>query len=197
MTWLARVALRLARRGGLRWLVAAALGRLVLRHLSHSAVERAAAELEAKAHQRLPAPMARALSALPPEVRNVGGSALVATRAARRTVSGGRRAGRLTRDGRAQVTARVDSAWGVVGRLRAERDDSARRLRSRYLAATVGPDAATDALLDVASPDRVLADPHLGVAEPVRPGRRRARPRRRSGPDRPSRSYRPPPKPWD
>lgn len=197
MTWLARVARRLARRGGLRWLALAALGRYVLRHLRRSAVERAAAELEARAHQRLPAPMARAVSALPPEIRNVGGSAVVATRAARRTVSGGRRAGRLTRDGRAQVVASWDSARGAVDRLRSETDDSTRRLRSRYLAATVGPEAATDALLDVAAHHRAEIDPLSAVVGPVRPGRWRARPRARSGPDRPSRTYRPPPKPWE
>ena len=152
MTWVARTALRLASRAGLRWIVVAASARFVLRRLRRGAVERAAAELEARAHEKLPAPAARAVSALPPGIRHAGGSAVVATRTARRAVSSGRRATRATRDHRNQVTSRVAAARDTLHRIRHETDASSRRLRSRYLGAAVGADAATDALLDFRDP---------------------------------------------
>lgn len=224
MIWLARVGLRLASLVGLRWMVVAALGRFVVRRLSRSAVERAAADLEARARDRLPAPAARAVAALPPPVLHAGGSAVVATRAARSALAGGRRAHRVTRRGRDRVGAGVGAARGGWARIQGETDATARSLRSRLIRATLGPTAATDALLDrhrvgsgadevdlvdAADPAPVKAvdvvdrhpggtdDPHDRVASPVTPGRRRARPALPSRPDRASRRYQVPPKPWD
>ncbi len=214
MIWLARIALRLAARVGLRWMVVAALARIVIRGLSRGALARATAEIEATAHQRLPAPVARAVSALPPEVRNAGASVVLAGRAARTAVSSGRRATRMTRARTAQVTAGFGVARQTLNRIQAETDASARRLRARYLRATAGSDASTDSLLDARTLGAglddaragdvesvvdgiVSGDPHQGVAGPISPGRRRARPRRAQPVNRPRRGYRPPPKAWD
>lgn len=203
----ARLALRMAARAGLRWLLVAAAGRFVLRRLRRSAVDKAAAELEAKAHERLPAPVARAVSSLPPVVRQAGGSAVVAGRTARGAVQGGRRAGRALGAGReAAATIRRPLRPGspaaeLVARIQTETELSTRLLRSRYLAATGDADGATDALLDVRQPAAVdpeviaEADPHDAVAPPVARGRRR--PRRPAPSPRRNRSYRPPRKPWD
>jgi len=203
---LARLALRMAGRAGLRWLAVAAIGRLVLGRLRRSAVEKAAAELEAKAHERLPAPVARAVSSLPPAVRQAGGSAVVAGRTARGAVQGGRRAGRALGAGReAAATVRHPLRPGgpaaeLMARVQAETELSTRLLRSRYLAATGDPDGATDALLDTRQSglgpvEPAEPDPHDAVAPPVARGRRR--PRRPAPSPRRHRSYRPPRKPWD
>lgn len=209
----ARLALRMAGRAGLRGLVVAAVGRFVLRRLHRGAVEKAAAELEARAHERLPAPVARAVSSLPPGLRHAGGSALVAGRTARGAVHGGRRAGRALATGREVATTirrplGPDSpAAAVMARIQAETDASTRRLRSRYLAATGDPDGATDALLDVRRPavdaepapaphdTEPAPDPHDAVAPPVTRGRRRTR--RPAPVSRRHKTYRPPRKPWD
>lgn len=206
----ARLGLRMAGRAGLRWLLVAAVGRFVVGRLRRSAVDKAAAELEAKAHERLPAPMARAVSSLPPAVRQAGGSAVVAGRTARGAVQSGRRAGRALGAGREAVATirrplRPGSpAAEMVARIQAETELSTRLLRSRYLAATGDPDGATDALLDIRQPalDPALdpdvvgePDPHDAVAPPVARGRRR--PRRPAPSPRRHKSYRPPRKPWD
>lgn len=207
MVRVARLALRMAGRAGLRWLLVAAVGRFVVGRLRRSAVDKAAAELEAKAHERLPAPMARAVSSLPPAVRQAGGSAVVAGRTARGAVEGGRRAGRALGAGREAVsTIRHPLRAGgpaaeLVARVQAETELSTRLLRSRYLAATGDPDGATDALLDlrqpVVDPDVVdePSSPHDAVNPPVARGRRR--PRRPAPSPRRHKSYRPPRKPWD
>ncbi|MEZ5408769.1 MAG: hypothetical protein R2761_12140 [Acidimicrobiales bacterium] len=201
---MARLALRMAGRAGLRWLVVAAAGRFVLRRLRRSAVDRAAAELEAKAHERLPAPVARAVSSLPPAVRQAGGSAVVAGRTARGAMQGGRRAGRALGAGREAVaTIRRPLRPGGPGaelaaRIQAETDVNTRLLRSRYLAATGDAEGATDALLDTRQQpavELVEPDPHDAVDPPVARGRRR--PRRPAPSPRRHRSYRPPRKPWD
>lgn len=204
---MARLALRMAGRAGLRGLLVAAVGRFVLRRLHRGAVEKAAAELEARAHERLPAPMARAVSSLPPGLRHAGGSALVAGRTARGAVHGGRRAGRALATGRDVATTirrplGPDSpAAAVLARIQAETDASTRRLRSRYLAASGDYDGATDALLDLRRPDfdaepvEPAPDPHDTVAPPVTPGRRR--PRRPAPVSSRRKTYRPPRKPWD
>ena len=202
----ARLALRMAGRAGLRWLVVAAIGRLVLGRLRRSAVDKAAAELEAKAHERLPAPVARAVSSLPPSVRQAGGSAVVAGRTARGAMQGGRKAGRALGAGREAVATirrplRPGSpAAELAARIQAETELSTRLFRSRYLAATGDSEAATDALLDTRSPVARSGlgpepDPHDAVAPPVARGRRRPRPPAPS-PLR-NKSYHPPRKPWD
>lgn len=206
MVRVARMALRMAGRAGLRWLLVAAVGRFVVARLRRSAVEKAAAELEAKAHERLPAPVARAVSSLPPAVRHAGGSAVVAGRTARGAMEGGRRAGRALGAGREAVATirrplRPGSpAADLVARVQAETELSSRLLRSRYLAATGDPDGATDALLDarhpVVAPDVVdEPSPHDAVDPPVPRGRRR--PRRPAPSPRRHKGYRPPRKPWD
>lgn len=203
---IARLALRMAGRAGLRWLLVATAGRFVLSRLRRSAVDRAAAELEARAHERLPAPVARAVSSLPPAVRQAGGSAVVAGRTARGAVQGGRRAGRALGSAR-EMAATIrrplrpgSPAAELVARIQSETELSTRLLRSRYLAATGDPDAATDALLDIRQPaldPDVVGEPdlHDAVAPPVARGRRR--PRRPAPSPRRHRSYRPPRKPWD
>ncbi len=202
----ARLGLRMAGRAGLRWLLVAAVGRFVVGRLRRSAVDKAAAELEAKAHERLPAPVARAVSSLPPVVRQAGGSAVVAGRTARGAVQGGRRAGRALGAGReAAATIRRPLRPGspaaeMVARIQAETELSTRLLRSRYLAATGDPDGATDALLDTRQPaldpdPAAGPDPHDAVAPPVTRDRRR--PRRPAPSPRRHKSYRPPRKPWD
>ncbi len=198
MIWLARWALRASLRSGLRWL--AVVGRFVVRHLSRNAVARATAELEATAHERLPAPVARAVSALPPEVLQVGGSAVVATRATRRTLAGGRAVTRAGATGTAQVLAVRQGARARIDQLHDETGRSARDLRARYLRWSSGPAAATDSLLDLRAADLDGAegpDPHDLVPGPVTRGRRRARRRLPVRPDRPRRSYQPPSRPWD
>jgi hypothetical protein len=213
MTWLARMALRLAVRAGWRWLVLAAGARFVLRRLSRRAVERATAELEASAHNRLPVPVARAVSSLPPGVRSAGGTALVAGRTARTAFTRGRQARRVTQTRHRQLQARWASARATLDRMQDETDASTRRLRSRYLGAAVGPSAAVDALVDRVGSSRPLVedpllggpdpfhgdpvDPHAAVAPPVSPGRRRGRRAPGAPANRPRRTYRPPPKPWD
>jgi hypothetical protein len=196
--WAVRLSVRLSLRGGLRWVVVAAAARFVVRRLSRGAVERATAELEARAHQRLPAPVARAVSALPPEVRTAGGSAVVAARAARRTLSGGRAVTRAGRSGTAQVLAVRFGVRNRWGELHDGTDEAARQLRARYLRWSDGPDAATDSLLDLRSETGgEPVEPHDVVPGPILRGRRRAHRRPVTRPDRPSRTYRRPARPWD
>jgi len=201
---------RLLGRLGLRWMVVGAVARVAGRYVGRSTVERAGRDLEAKAQDRLPAPMARAVSALPPEALQVGGTAVVAGRAAKGAVTTTRQAGRLARTGTQRATAGISAARSVLDQVRSETEASTRRLRARYLDAALGSEAATDSLLDRrAAPRPELdvwadphdidphdADPHNTVPAPVAPGRRRSRRRPRKLAERVRRSYRPTEKPW-
>ncbi|MCP3987642.1 MAG: hypothetical protein GY724_01090 [Actinomycetia bacterium] len=208
-----RFSIRLLSRLGLRWLIIGGAARMVARRLGRSTVQRATEELEAKA-ENLPAPVARAVRALPAEARQVGGSAVVAGRAARSALGTTRRASQLARTTSKRAASSAGAARVAVDSVKAETEASGRRLRARYLAATVGPNAATDSLLDVRtspfesdSPSRDLDldsqspqsqyEPHDRVPGPV--GRGRLRSRRRAAPvvGRMGRTYRPSPKPWD
>jgi hypothetical protein len=157
------------------------LFRLGMRWLVLQLVGRLAVELEAYARDRLPAPIRRVVSRLPGGAKSAGGSVLVAGRVSRRVASGAGRA----RSARA--------------RIRDETDASLRGLRARYLAGTVGPEAATDSLLDVRAAARASEDPdpHSAVPAPVPPGRRRARRRRVPPVNRVRRTYHRAPEPWD
>ena len=222
---------RLLSRLGLRWLVISAIGRYVVRRLGQATVEQAGRDLQATAEDRLPAPLDRAVSSLPPEAVQLGGTAVVAGRAARGAVVTTRRAGRVASGATRRGAAGIGAARSIAERSRAaiddvrdqlatETDSSRRRLRARYLGATVGPSAATDALLDArvtgaTDHDRIEdddrhptdainavdtigdTDPHDRVPEPVTPGRRRRRRTRPALIDRVQRTYRPPSKPWD
>lgn len=202
--WLIRLAMRL----GLRWLILSALVQWIIRRFGRRKVDEATVELDELAAERLPAPVARAVTALPPEAKNVGGSAVVAARAARSAATTSRRAARITGRASRRVSAVPASARGLVDRVRHETDASRRRLRSQYLAEMVGPDAATDALLDVRTgpPAADVAaqddpewvdDPHEWLPDPVPDGRRRFRNRPPPLVQRVRRCYRPVPKPWD
>lgn len=83
---------RLANRFGLRWLIASVIGRYLARRYGRATVERAGRELEANTRQRLPAPVVDRLPPLPPQAVQLGGSAVVAGRAARGAVATTRRA---------------------------------------------------------------------------------------------------------
>lgn len=193
-------------RFGLRWLVLRAAVRFVGRRFGRATIERAALDLEAVARERLPAPVARAVSALPPEARTASGSAVVAGRAARGAYTATRRAGRAATIGTRRLTATVEGARAAPARfreqLRTETEASERELRARYIEASFGAAAATDSLLDVRSRsglDRSAADhdPHVDVPPPVPVGRRRFRPRLPRAVNRVRRTYRQPAKPWD
>lgn len=207
--FLARLAIRL----GLRWVVAGAVARLVARRFTRSTISAATEELDQRA-QNLPAPVARAVSALPPEARQMGGTALAAGRAARTAASTSRRAGTMARrasrwgwGAAATVRGTAGSVRGGVDRVRHESEASRRRLRAQYLSATLGPEAGTDALLDIRtepdpppmSVDDDGLDPslHDEVPGPVRPGRRRRVAVPATPVNRRRRSYRPQPRPWD
>ena len=206
--WLLRLIVRIA----LRWVVVDLAVRWVARRFGRHRVAAATAELETLAAERLPAPVARAVTALPAEAKNVGGSAVVAARAARTAGTTSRRAVRVAGAASRQVTAVPATARGVAGRVRNEAEASRRRLRAQYLAETVGPEAGTEALLDVrAAPPHhgpgsngsgtALVDDeedlHAHVPGPVTTGRRRFRPQPPQLVNRVRRTYRPAPKPWD
>ncbi len=209
--WLLRLTVRL----GLRWMVLSALVRWLVDRFGRRRVEEAAEELEDVARRRLPAPVARAVEALPPEAKTAGGSALVAGRAARGAVVTSHRAARVAGRTSRQVAGVPGVARDLVDRVRDETEASRRRLRHQYLAETVGPEAATDALLSVRTepPPAPMGtwfeegsegaghgwpdDPHDAVPGPVAPGRRRFRPRPPRLVKRMRRSYRPDPSPWD
>ncbi|MEM9132043.1 MAG: hypothetical protein AAGE88_06865 [Actinomycetota bacterium] len=211
IAWLIRLVGRL----GLRWLILNALARWVLRRFGRSRVEAAVEELEQRAAEKLPAPVADAVSRLPVEAKQVGGSAVVATRAARSAAVGSRRVASVATGTSRRVASVPTAARDVVDRVRVQTEASRRRLRHQYLAETVGPDAATDALLDVrtepppssrygggdettfGAAGGPLDDPHDHVPDPVRRGRRRFRRRPTRPVARMRRSYRPPDKPWD
>ena len=194
MRWLIRLLSRL----GLRWLVIGVVARFVARKFGRRTVERAADELEAKANQVLPAPVARAVSALPVEVRHVGGSALVAGRAARTAVNTSRRAGRFATSTSRRVVSGVGAARAAVRTVKEETDASTRQLRARYLEATVSREAATNSMLSTRALDsRSLDDPHDLVPGPVPAGRMRSRRRPSQVVHRIRRSYRPTPKAWE
>jgi hypothetical protein len=204
MRLVARLVARLLVRLGLRWLLVGALGRHLVRWLGGRSADAATRELEVLARERLPAPANRAVDALPKSVKAAGGSVVVAGRAGRAVVSGSRRAGRLATTATVPMRRAAGGIGGVrsvLGRISRESELSARQLRARYLAATVGPDAATDALLDTRTVDNDPGggcDPHQSVPPPVATGRRRARRRRWRPPvDRVSRTYRRAGKPWD
>jgi hypothetical protein len=201
---LVRFLVRLLARLGLRWLIVSGISRYVVRRFGRASVERATEELETRA-ETLPAPVARMVRALPVEARQVGGSAVVAGRATRSAVDTTRRVGRLARTSSRQAASGVGAARAAVDTVRTETENSRRRFRARYLAATMGPAAATDSLLDVrTSPPMVepiepeeLDDPHDRVPEPVSRRRFRSRRRASSPVGRVRRSYRPDPKPWE
>ncbi len=205
IAWLIRLIARL----GLRWLILNALARWVLRRFGRSRVDAAVEELERTAAERLPTPVANAVTRLPAEAKQVGGSAVVATRAARSAAVGSRRVASVAGDASRRAASMPGAARGALHRVRTETEASRRRLRHQYLAETVGPDAATDALLDVRTePPEVSTgngdadefyddDPHDLVPQPVRGGRRRFRRRPERPVARMRRSYRPPSKPWD
>lgn len=194
--WLLRALTRL----GLRWFLVGAVARYVARRFGRTSVERATDDLEALAVERLPTPLAKVVTALPVEAKRVGGSAVVVGRATRGAINTSRRAARLASSTSRRAVTGVGSFRAVVDEVKAETDAGARRFRARYLATTVGPDAATDALLDVRTEPPFSAvddDPHDRVPQPVIAGRPR-RIRRIAGPvNRVRRTYRPTPKPWE
>ncbi len=191
---------RLLSRLGLRWVVIGAISRFVARRFGRATVERAGRDLEERAQERLPAPVAKAVSNLPPEVLNAGGSAVVAGRAARGAVHTTRRASRLATGSTRRAASSLGAARSALDQVRDERDASGRRLRARYLEATVGPGAATDALLDRRPTDAEefgLDSPHDEVPQPIAGGRMRRRRRQPTTVNRMRRGYRPEPKAWD
>lgn len=197
---------RLLGRLGLRWMVLGSLARYAARRFGRSTIDRATDDLEARARERLPAPVADLVSSLPVEAKRAGGSAIVAGRAARTAVTTSRRAGQVATVGTRRAVAGAGAFRTVATRLRDESDASARHLRARYLAATEGRDAATDSLLDLrpaelsgglSAGDESADDPHVGVPDPVLSGRRRSRRRSKPTVDRMRRGYRPALKPWD
>ncbi len=199
---LVRLVIRLLSRLGLRWLIIGGATRMVARRFGRNSVQRATEDLEAKA-ENLPAPVARVVRALPVEARQVGGSAVVAGRAARSAIGTTRRVGYLARTTSRRAASSVGAARAAVDSVKVETEASGRRLRARYLAATVGPNAATDSLLDIRTspvepdPSDPSNDPHDQVPDPVARGRLRSR--RQAVPivGRMRRAYRPSPKPWD
>lgn len=191
---------RLLSRLGLRWVILGAISRFVARRFGRSTVERAGRDLEERAQERLPAPVAKVVSNLPPEVLNAGGSAVVAGRAARGAVHTTRRASQLATGGTRRAAAGFGAARSALDQVRDESDASGRRLRARYLDATIGPGAATDALLDrrpAAIEELDLDSPHDEVPQPVTKGRMRRRRRPLPTVNRMRRGYRPEPKAWD
>lgn len=207
ISWLIRLLARL----GLRWLIVNALARWVLRRFGRSRVDAAVEDFERAAAERLPTRVADAVTRLPAEAKQVGGSAVVAARAARSAAVGSRRVASVATGASRRAASVPGAARDVADRVRLETEASRRRLRHQYLAETVGPDVATDALLDVRTEppvgsrhgavaggvDELLDDPHDLVPDPVRQGRRRFRRRPRRPVARMRRSYRPPEKPWD
>lgn len=205
--------LRLAGRFGFRWFLVGAVARFVARRLGQATVERAGRELEAKARERLPDPVARVVPPLPTEAVQAGGSAVVAGRAVKGAVSGTRRAGRAMAGGRRRLAAMLDAttrpldttvelARRARDEVRAQLEATARELTARRRDAALGPDEATDALLDVRPAPSPIVRPtvdelHEAVPEPVRRGRRRPRRPRRRLVARAARNYRPPTKAWE
>ena len=189
-----------------RWVAGPLAVRWLLGRLSRSALDTVGAELDDRAEQRLPASLAKAVVAAPQPVRDIGASAVVATRAARVAGTAARYTGRgvktATASGRSMRRAigrRTDVSL-VAAELRRETDAATRQLRARYLGNAHGPSAATDALLDLRAAETNetgAVDPLDEVPPPIGPGRRRHRRRRQATVDRPSRSYQRPAKPWD
>ena len=188
---------RRAARSGLRWLVVSAGVRFAARRVGRHQVARARDDLTARANDRLPAPVARAVTALPDAVLDAGGTAVVAGRTARRAAVVSGRAGRLARRTSGRVGRQVGAARHLVDDVRRESEATRRLLWSDYLDVTRGPDAATDALLDVRSTGVDDVDPHEQVPPPIPAGRLRARRRPTPAVNRVTRRYRPPLKPWD
>lgn len=202
-----RFLLRLIGRLGLRWMAFGALARYGARWLGRSQVDRAIEDLEAKAQDRLPAPLARAVASLPADAKRAGGSAVVAGRTAKNAAVMSKRASRVATSGTRRAASGLDSFRGLADRVRDETDSSRRELKARYLEATEGRAAATDSLLDARSSmvdglagDGAQAadeDPHRSVPDPIVSGRARALRRRPTVVGRMRRGYRPAPKPWD
>lgn len=192
--------IRLLTRLGLRWVVAGAVVRYLARRFGRTTVERATEELELKAQERLPAPLSNLVTALPPEAKQIGGSAVVAGRAARGAVNTSRRMGEVATSTSRRASAGAGSVRSILDGVRVETESSRRRLIARYLGAQFGRDAATDALLDLRDgpgADGPEHDLHEKVPPSVASGRRRAlRPKRQSV-DRVRRTYRPISKPWE
>ena len=128
-----RLSMRVMSRLGLRWMLAGAVTRHVIRRASRATVARATADLETKAQERLPAPLANAVSALPPEAKQIGGSALVAGRAARGAMVTTRRVGGLASSTSRRAPGGGGPLGGVVRVFRAETEAGTRRLRAQYL----------------------------------------------------------------
>lgn len=203
IAWLFRRVVRM----GLRWLVVSAAARWVIGRFGRRRVDAVVEELEAAADERLPAPVARIVNRLPPEAKQLGGSAVVAGRAARTTAAGSRRAVAIAGQTSRRVAAVPGSARHAIERVKDETEASGRRLRAQYLAETVGPDAATDALLDVRTEPPAgssrrsdamdeVDQLHDSVPGPVARGRRRFRPRAVVPVGRMQRTYRRPTRPW-
>lgn len=192
--------LRFLTRLGLRWVVAGAVARYLARRFGRTTVERATEELEVKAQERLPAPLANLVTALPPEAKQIGGSAVVAGRAARGAVNTSRRVGEVATSASRRASAGAGSVRGVLDGVREETESSRRRLQARYLGAQFGADAATDSLLDLRSqpePRGPDDDLHQRVPSSVASGRRRAIRQTPRVVQRVRRTYRPVRKPWE
>jgi hypothetical protein len=189
-----------------RWMIVGAGVKYVARRGMTRSVDEAASRIE----DRLPAPVANAVNALPGDVMKAGGAAVVSARAVQRgaivTQRGAKAGGvvvtRVTRVGirrpRPEVADRIRQARAAVAE-QAERDS--RDLRAdfqRYVrgGGPAGERAALDALLDRRSQTNELPLPT--VPDPVDRGRRRSLPPRpRPEVARMQRSYRRPQKPWD
>lgn len=196
IVWLARTLTRLA----LRWFLIGAVARYLARRFGRTTVERATDDLEALAVDRLPTPLAKVVTGLPVEAKQVGGSAVVVGRAARGAIRTSRRAGRLASSTTRRAVTGVGSVRALVDEVKAETESSARRFRARYLATTIGPDAGTDSLLDIRTAPLVSSgddDPDDHVPQPVVAGRPRRLRRVVRPVNRVRRTYRPTPKPWD
>ncbi|MEM7341983.1 MAG: hypothetical protein AAF467_25295 [Actinomycetota bacterium] len=207
--------IRFVFRSGLRWFILTLLGRVVARWVGARTVARATTELEARAERHLPESVARTVVALPDEAKQAAGTALVAGRAARTAARTSSRVVKGTAGASRQVARAVSSTGGglsqarhlvddVRDQVRAETEASSRRLKAQYLGTMVGPEAEFDAMLDRRFDPDVdgdaglsVDDLHEAVPEPVSRGRRRARKPLLGRPQRRSRRYQPPTKPWD
>lgn len=178
----------------LRWLAAGSLARFVLKRSASRSVDRATADLE----DRLPAPVRRALDAVPADAVRAGGSAVVAARTAKRVATGSRSASKAVNDRRRRAGDRLHRLRSIGAEIGTEAESKRRELTAEYLRATNRPTEADDALLDLRTSAEPGDDPLASVAEPVRPGRRRARPPLTGSPvRRVQRSYRRRSAPWD
>lgn len=189
----------------LRWLAAGAAVRFALRRSAARSVDRATADLE----DRLPAPVRRALDMVPADAARAGGSAVVAARTARKVAVSSRTASKAVNDRRRRVTEHWHRLRSIGTEIGAEAESKRRELKAEYLRATDRPGEADDVLLDVraggaagdngSGADADLRDQPLdSIAQPVRPGRRRARRPVPAPPvNRAQRSYRPRSMPWD